>query len=108
MENIITENRIKDVLNNIINEEVSKVRREEFTRVQFKIDELEHSLNDTLKELRKLNESIPSGLKTISNGRISSINSHLHESNKILNQLKEKIKKHKKMLYSQNMVEKKS
>jgi predicted translin family RNA/ssDNA-binding protein len=108
MENNITENKIIDVLNNIINEEISKVKREEFNRVQFKIDELEQSLNDTVKELRKLNESIPSGLKTISKGRITSINSHLQEANKVLTQLKEKIKKHKKMLYTQNMVEKKS
>ena len=51
--NIISENKIREVLNQILIEESSKVKREEFSRVQFKIEELQNSLNDTIKELRK-------------------------------------------------------
>ena len=42
---IIFEDNIKTILNRIINEEVSKVKRDEFARVQFKIDELPQLLN---------------------------------------------------------------
>ncbi len=35
--NIITENTIKVILESILNEEASKVKREEYARVQFKI-----------------------------------------------------------------------
>lgn len=105
---IITEDTIKNVLYNILNEEASKVKREDFNRVQYKIEELQNSLNETIKELRKLDDSIPSGLKTICNGRLGSINNNFVESQKLLIQLKDKIKKHKKSLYAQNMVEKKN
>lgn len=105
---IITEDTVKNVLYNILNEEASKVRREDFNRVQYKIEELQNSLNETIKELRKLDDSIPYGLKTICNGRLGVINNNFSESQKLLIQLKEKIKKHKKSLYSQNMVEKKN
>lgn len=105
---IITEDTIKNVLYNILNEETSKVKREDFNRVQYKIEELQNSLNETIKELRKLDDSIPSGLRTVCNGRLGSINSNFIESQKLLIQLKDKIKKHKKSLYAQNMVEKKN
>lgn len=105
---VITEDSIKNVLHNILNEEASKVKREEFNKVQYKIEELQNSLNETIKELRKLDDSVPSGLTTICNGRLKSISNNLTESQKLLIQLKEKIKKHKKSLYSQNMVEKKN
>lgn len=105
---IITEENIKNTLFNILNEEVSKVKREEFNRVQFKLDELEGSLNDTIRELRKLEDSIPSGLKTVCNGRVSNIDSNLRNTQKLIHQLKDRVKKHKKSMYSQNMVEKKN
>jgi peptidoglycan hydrolase CwlO-like protein len=104
---IITEAQVKDVLSRILNEESSKVRREEFNRVQFKIDELQNSLNDTLKELRKLDDCVPSGLKSVCNSRVNGISSNLNSAQKILTQLKEKIKSHKKSLYSQSIEEKK-
>lgn len=106
--NIITEENIKNTLFNILNEEVSKVKREEFNRIQFKLDELEGSLNETIRELRKLEDSIPSGLKTICNGRVLSIGTNLTNTQKLIHQLKDKIKKHRKSMYKQNMMEKKN
>lgn len=108
MENkIISENLVKDVLNQILNEDVSKVRREEFNRVQFKIEELQNSLSETIKDLRKLEDSIPSGLKTLTNGRVTSISNSLLNSQKLLSQLKDKIRQHKRNLFSQQVDEKK-
>jgi hypothetical protein len=105
--NIISENQIKDVLVKILSEQTSKVSRQEFSKVQFKIDELQNSLNETIKELRKLDDSIPSGLKTISNARISGISSNLSAAQKIVIQLKDKVKQYKKTLYTQQIEEKK-
>ncbi len=108
MENkVISENMVKSVLDKILNEETSKVRREEFNRVQFKIEELQNSLNETIRELRKLEDSIPGGLKTISNGRITGISNNLVGAQKLITQLKEKIKVHKRSLFSQSIEEKK-
>jgi len=107
MENrVIFEDTVKQVLDRILNEEVSKVRRDEFARVQFKIDELQGSLNETVKELRKLQDSIPGGLKTITNGRLSSISQNLTSAQKLIGQLKEKIKLYKKSIYAQQVEEK--
>ena len=64
---IITENQVKDILEKVLMEQTSKVSRNEFSRVQFKIEELQNSLNETVKELRKLEDSIPSGLQTLQN-----------------------------------------
>lgn len=104
---IITEEQVKNALQQILNEESSKVKREEINRVQFKIDELQNSLNDTLKELRKLDDCVPSGLRSVCNGRVSGISSNLQSAQKLIIQLKEKIKLHKKSLYSQSIEEKK-
>lgn len=105
--NLITENHIKEILNTILNEDVSKVRREEYNRTQYKIEEFQNSLNETIKEFRKLEESLPNGLKTISNGRISGISSSLSNAQKLIFQLKEKIRQHKKSSQSQQIEEKK-
>ena len=104
---IISENTIKKVLDQILSEEVSKVKREDFARVQFKIDELQNSLNETLKEFRKLQDSVPGGLKTITNGRLTGISQSLSSAQKLTTQLKEKIKLFKKSLYTQQVEEKK-
>lgn len=105
--NIINENTIKDVLNKILSEETSKVSRQDFSRVQFKIEELQNSLNETVKELRKLDDSIPSGLKTLTNGRLNGISSSLSNGQKLLSQLKEKVRQHKRSLFTQQVEEKK-
>ena len=104
---IISENLVKNVLSQILNEETSKVRREEFNRVQFKLEELQNSLGETMKELRKLEDSIPGGLKSVCNGRVSGISNSLSNANKLISQLKEKIRNYKKSLYTQQVEEKK-
>lgn len=106
--NIISEEVVKSVLHQILNEEASKVKREDFARVQFKIEELQNSLNETFKELRKLDDCIPGGLKSICKGRVSGISSNLSAAQKLISQLKEKVKSHKKSVYSQSVEEKKS
>lgn len=107
MENNIFEGEVKKILGRVLNEEVSKVSRQDFNRVQFKIEELQNSLSETTKELRKLQESIPGGLKSITNGRLSSISSDLSNSQKLVGQLKDKIRQFKRTLYLQTIEEKK-
>ena len=108
MENrIITENQVKNILDKVSMEETSKVSRNEFSRVQFKIEELQNSLNETVKELRKLEDSIPSGLQTLTKSRVSMISSNLTNSQKLLSIVKDKIRNYKRSLYSQPIEEKK-
>jgi septal ring factor EnvC (AmiA/AmiB activator) len=104
---IISEETVKKLLNNLLSEDTSKVNRQEYNRVQYKIEELQNSLSETIKEFRKLEDSIPEGLKTLSNGRVSTISTNLSNTHKILSQLKEKIKQHKKNSFSQQVDEKK-
>jgi hypothetical protein len=104
---LISEETVKKVLNDLLNEETSKVNRQEYNRVQYKIEELQNSLSETIKEFRKLEDSIPEGLKTLSNGRVSTISTNLSNTQKILSQLKEKIRQHKKNSLSQQVDEKK-
>jgi len=103
----ITEEIVKNKVLEVLSEQTSKVRREDFTRVQFKIEELQNSLSETIKELRKLEDSIPNNLKTLTNGRISGISLSLSNAQKLLIQLKEKVKQHKRNLYTQQVAEKK-
>jgi len=105
MEKLILEDQIKQILGQVIAEETSKVSRYEFGRVQFKIDELENSLNETIKEFRKLQDSIPSGLKGVTNGRLSQLSSNLTTSKKVVTELKEKVKKYKRSVYTQQTEE---
>ena len=104
---IITENQVKDILDKVLMEQTSKVSRNEFSRVQFKIEELQNSLNETVKELRKLEDSIPSGLQTLTKSRVSMISSNLTNSQKLLSIVKDKIRNYKRSLYSQPIEEKK-
>ena len=104
---ILTEEKVKEVLNGILSEQLSKVKREDYARVQFKLEELENSLGETIKEFRKLENSVPEGLKTISNGRISGISSNLSNTHKLISQLKEKIRQHKRNSLTQQVEEKK-
>jgi GDP-D-mannose dehydratase len=43
---------------------------------EHRIEEFENSLGETMKEFRKLQDSLPDGLKTVANGRISTISSN--------------------------------
>jgi len=107
MDKLILEDQIKQILGQVIAEETSKVSRYEFGRVQFKMDELENSLNETIKEFRKLEDSIPSGLKTITNSRISLVGKNLIDSKKVIIELKDKVKKYKRKIHSQQTDENK-
>jgi len=104
---IITENQVKNILDKVLMEQTSKVSRNEFSRVQFKIEELQNSLNETVRELRKLEDSVPSGLQNLTKSRISMISSNLTNSQKLLALVKEKIRNYKRSLYSQPIEEKK-
>jgi ClpP class serine protease len=103
----ISEEIIKNTIFQVLNEQTSKIRREDYARVQFKIEELQNSLNETIKEMRKLEDSIPGGLKTVSNGRISGISISLTNAQKLLIQLKDKIRQHKRLTFTQQVNEKK-
>ena len=104
---IITENQVKNILDKVLMEQTSKVSRNEFSRVQFKIEELQNSLNETIKELRKLEDSIPSGLQMLTKSRVSMISSNLSNTQKLLSIVKDKIRNYKRSLYSQPIEEKK-
>jgi hypothetical protein len=103
----ISENLVKDMIFQVLSEEVSKVRRDDYNRVQYKIEELQNSLNETMKEFRKLEQSIPDGLKTVTNGRITGVSSSLSNAQKLVSQLKDKIRHHKKSSFTQQVEEKK-
>lgn len=106
-ESIITENSIKEAIFNILNEEASRVKREDFSRVQYKIEELENCVMDAVKQLRKLEDAVPEGLKTVCNGRLGTISSDLEDIKNNISSLKLKIKKHKKSLFTPQIEEKK-
>lgn len=103
----ITEQEVRDALTNILLNESSKVKREDFNRVIFKIEELQNSLNETVKDLKKLETAIPPNLKTLTNGRISSIGSHLGETQEIVGKLKEKVNIHKRKCFTRKTEENK-
>jgi hypothetical protein len=103
----ISEEIVKNKILEVLNEETSKVKRDDYARVQFKIEELQNSLNETMKEMRKLEDSIPGGLKTITNGRIVGIFNNFTNAQKLISQLKEKIRQHKRNVFSHNIIEKK-
>jgi len=104
---IINEEIVLNVIKNILEEETSKVNRNDYGKVQFKMEELENQLVETIKELRKVEGSIPDGLKTISNNRLKSINTCLIDAHYTLKQLKNKVREHKKSTYQQQVEEKK-
>jgi uncharacterized protein (UPF0216 family) len=103
----INEEYIMETIRKVISEETSKVNRNDYNKVQFKIDELESQLAETVKELRKVQDCIPEGLRTISSSRLGSIASNLNDANKTLKVLKNKIKDHKRGTYQQQVDEKK-
>lgn len=102
----IEEKTVLRILNNILLEETSKVNRTDYNRVQFKMDELESQILETIKEFRKFEDAIPDGLKTLTNGRLKSIYTNLVESHNTLKTLKVKVKNHKKINHQQSVDEK--
>lgn len=106
MHNIISEEKIKEILSKILNEE--KVSRQEYNRVQFKLDDLSASLNETIKELRKVEDSLPTGLKGAVGGKLSALMSTLTSSQKTISSVKEKVKTLKRGAFTQQVDEKKN
>ena len=103
----ISENLVKSLIFDVLNEEASKVKRDDYSRVQFRLEELENSIIESIKEFTKLENSLPDGLKTVANGRISGISNNLSNTHSLVKQLKEKIRSHKKKTYTQQIEEKK-
>lgn len=103
IDEILIKNKIKEVLS----EETKKIRREDYNKIQYKIDEFENQLIETIKELRKVNDSMPENLKFVCNNRIKNITENLNSSHNLIKQLKNKIKEHKKMSYKSNQVDEK-
>ena len=103
----ITEEQVLIVLDKILNEDISRIPRQDFNRVQYKIEELQNSLNDSIREFKKLDESIPIGLKTITNKKLSIVSSYLYGSKKTLSDLNEKIIQIKKSTFNRQIEEKK-
>jgi hypothetical protein len=102
---VITEEQVKKVLENILTEDMSRVSRQDFSRIQFKIEELENSLDQTINEYRKLQNSVPAGLKTVTNTRILSIASYLGGIQRDILKLKEGVKTYKRRFYNQQPIE---
>lgn len=105
--NKINESKVLSILRDILSEEVSKVNRNDYNRVQFKMDELESQLSETIKELRQLQDSIPDGLKTLTNGRVKMISDNLTTAHSTLKVLKNKVRSHRKSSSQSQMDEKK-
>lgn len=104
---ILNEELILNIFNKVLFEDTSKVKREDYTRLLFKIEDFQNSLNETMKELRKLEDCLPDGLKTISNGRVSKISQNLNSASTLINQLKNRIRQHKKSIYTVQTTENK-
>ena len=97
---IITEEQVKQILDNVLTESTGKISRQDFNRTQFKIEELENSLNETIKELRKLQDSMPNGLKPITDRRMRLVSQYLISTQSSIKSIKEIVKKHKRKIYS--------
>ncbi len=102
---VISEELVKGILDQLLNEEASKVKRDEYNRVQYKLEELENSLNQSIMDLGKLKNCIPEGLTTITNGRINAIDKELSNSKKLIIQLRNKVKQHRRSLRSKPIEE---
>ena len=101
----ITEEQVKEVLETLLSEQMKKVSRQEFSRTQFKIEELQNSLNETLKDFGKLQSSVPSGLQTLTKSRLISIGMQLSLAQREIEKLKEGVSGYKKKLFSRQTSE---
>lgn len=107
MKHEIKEEYIMETIRKILSEESSKVHRNDYNKVQFRMDELENQLKETIKELRKVQDCIPEGLKTVSNNRLNSISSNLTDAHNTIKTIKNKVRDHKRSNYQQQVDEKK-
>lgn len=97
---VITEEQVKQILDNVLAEGMTKVPRQDFSRTQFKIEELQNSLNETIKEFRKLQDSMPTGLKNITNKKMMLISQYLIGAQGNIMNLKNGIKKYKRRSFA--------
>jgi len=96
---LITEHQDKQITDALLSEEVKKVSRQDFSRTQFKIEELQNSLNETLKDYRKLHASLPTGLQGVTKSKFISIGTYLGNAQGEINKLKEGIINYKRKIY---------
>ena len=101
MENILNKQQIEEAVEKILLEDISKVSRFQFHRIEVRLEDLINSIEKTTEELDKLKKAIPSGLHSLSNSRLENIKSNLIVAKSGANQLGDKIRKYKKNLYSQ-------
>jgi hypothetical protein len=104
---VITEEQVKNILDNVLAEEMNRVSRQDFSRTQFKIEELQNSLNETLKEFRKLQDTMPTGLQTITKKRMMVISQYLIGAQGNIVTLKDGVRKYKRKIYSQQISQEK-
>jgi len=97
---VVTEEQIKRILDRLLTEESKKVSRQDFGRTQFKIEELQNSLNETLKDYRKLHASLPTGLQGVTKSKLITIGNHLGSAQVEINKLKEGVTNYKRKMYS--------
>ena len=97
---VITEDQVKKVLDNLLSEEMKKVSRQDFSRTQFKIEELQNSLNETLKDYRKLHATLPAGLQGVTRAKLISIGNHLSQTQGEITKLKEGVTNYKRKMHS--------
>jgi hypothetical protein len=105
---IINETLIKNKIKEILSEETKKIRREDYNKIQYKLEEFENQLIESIKELRKVNDSMPENLKFLCNNRIKTISENLNNSHNLIKQLKNKIKEHKKISYKSSQIDEKN
>lgn len=99
---LITEKQVKKILDALLSEEVKKVSRQDFNRTQFKIEELQNSLNEAMSDFRKLYTTLPSGLDSVAKPTLVSIARNLEMTRRNINKLKDDVTVYKKTAYGQS------
>jgi len=97
---IITEEQIQKILDDLLTEQTKRVSRQDFSRAQFKIEELQNSFNETLKDFRKLYTSLPNGLDSVAKPALVSIARNLEMTRRNINKLKDEVIVYKKTTYT--------
>lgn len=96
----INEEVIQSFILNVLNEETKKITRQDYQRAQFKIDELMSSLRESIKEINKLNEQLPIGLRVIAKNKMTKLSSSLEDAKQATYELSAKLKEHKTKSFS--------
>ena len=98
--NLITSDQVKMAFDNVVTEELSKIPRHEFNRTQFRIEEVQESLGDLIKNFMKLQNTLPTPLKYSIGKKIDTISSNISLIEKEITAVKTKVKDYKKKLYT--------